>query len=59
MQINPGDLRDPQVVELLHYHLTNSQEHSGPGSSHALDLNGLQSRDVTCGMAKFLLQWEH
>jgi putative acetyltransferase len=47
MQISPGDLRDPQVVELLHYHLTNSQEHSGPGSSHALDLNGLQSRDVT------------
>jgi putative acetyltransferase len=47
MQITLGDLTDPRVVDLLHYHLTNSQTHSGPGSSHALDLKGLQSSDIT------------
>jgi putative acetyltransferase len=38
MRITPGD---------LHYHLTNSHAYSGPGSSHALDLKGLQSPDIT------------
>jgi putative acetyltransferase len=47
MQITLGDLTDPRVVDLLHCHLTNSQTHSGPGSSHALGLKGLQSSDIT------------
>jgi putative acetyltransferase len=42
MQITPGDLTDPRVVDLLRYHLTNSETYSGSGSSHALDLKGLQ-----------------
>ena len=47
MQIIPGDLTDPRVVDLLHHHLANSEAHSGPGSSHALDLEALQSPDVS------------
>jgi putative acetyltransferase len=47
IRITPGDFADPRVVDLLHHHLANSQVHSGPGSSHALDLEGLQSPDVT------------
>ncbi len=47
MQITPGDLTDPRVVDLLRHHLANSLAHSGPGSSHALDLEGLQSPDIT------------
>jgi putative acetyltransferase len=46
MQITPGDLTDPRVVDLLRHHLAGSEAHSG-GSSHALDLEGLQSPDVT------------
>jgi putative acetyltransferase len=53
MQITPGDLTNPRVVDLLQYHATNSQTHSGPGSSHALDLKGLQSPDIT-----FWTAWE-
>jgi putative acetyltransferase len=47
MRITLGDLTDPLVVDLLHYHLTNSETHSGPGSSHALDVKGLLSPDIT------------
>jgi putative acetyltransferase len=47
MQITPGDLTDPRVLDLLRYHLTNSETHSGPDSSHALDLKGLHSPDMT------------
>jgi putative acetyltransferase len=47
MQITPGDLTDPRVAGLLRHHLANSRAHSGLGSSHALDLKGLQSPDIT------------
>jgi putative acetyltransferase len=47
MQIIPGDLADPQVVDLLRHHLAGSEAHSGPGGSHALDLKELQSPDIT------------
>jgi putative acetyltransferase len=47
MQITPGDLTDPRVTDLLHHHLAGSEAHSGPGSSHALDLDGLQSTGIT------------
>ena len=47
VRITLGDLTDPRVIDLLRYHLIKSLEHSAPGSSHALDLNGLQAVDVT------------
>ena len=47
MRITLGDLTDPRVVDLLHSHLTNSQTYSRPGSSHALDVKGLLSPDIT------------
>jgi len=46
MQIVPGDLTDPRVIDLLHYHLINSRTQTAPGSAHALDLKGLQSPDI-------------
>jgi putative acetyltransferase len=47
MQITLGDLSDSRVIDLLHYHLTNSRAQTAPGSAHALDLKGLQSSDIT------------
>lgn len=47
MQITPGDLTDARVVDLLLYHLTSARAQTAPGSAHALDLNGLQSPDIT------------
>jgi putative acetyltransferase len=47
MQIGLGDLSDSRVIDLLHYHLTNSRAQTAPGSAHALDLKGLQSPDIT------------
>ena len=47
MQIIPGDLTDPRVVDLLHYHLTNARANTALGSAHALDLKGLQSPDIS------------
>src|SRR6516164_5114770 len=47
IQITPGDLTDPRVINLLHYHLTSSRAHSAPGSAHALDLKGIQSPDIS------------
>jgi putative acetyltransferase len=47
MEITLGDLTDSRVVDLLHYHLTNSQTYSGPGSSHAFDVKRLKSPDIT------------
>jgi putative acetyltransferase len=47
VRITSGDFADPRVADLLRRHIANSQAHSGPGSSHALDLEGLQSPDIT------------
>lgn len=47
MRITLGDLSDSRVIDLLHYHLTNSRAQTAPGSAHALDLKGLQSPDIT------------
>jgi len=43
LQITPGDLDDPRVVELLHRHVTQARAQTAPGSAHALDLAGLKS----------------
>jgi putative acetyltransferase len=53
MHIVEGGLDDPRVVELLHIHLTRARAETAPGSSHALDLSGLRSPDVT-----FWSAWE-
>ena len=47
MRIIQGDFSDPHVVELLHIHLTSARSQTAPGSAHALDLNGLQSPDIS------------
>lgn len=47
MQITPGDLTDPRVIALLAYHLASARAQTAPGSAHALDLEGLQSPDIT------------
>ena len=46
MRIIQGDLSDPRVTGLLHFHLTNARAQTAPGSAHALDISGLQSPDV-------------
>jgi putative acetyltransferase len=53
MHIVEGGLDDPRVVELLHIHLARARAETAPGSSHALDLSGLRSPDVT-----FWSAWE-
>jgi putative acetyltransferase len=53
MQIVEGGLDDPRVIELLHTHLMRARAETAPGSSHALDLSGLRSSDVT-----FWSAWE-
>ena len=47
MRIIQGDFSDPQVVDLLHVHLTSARAETAPGSAHALDLGGLQSSDIS------------
>jgi putative acetyltransferase len=47
MQITPGDMTDPRVIDLLLYHFTSARAETAPGSAHALDLDGLQSHDIT------------
>jgi len=47
IRIIDGDLSDPRVVELLQIHVTMARANSMPGSSHALDLAGLQSPDIS------------
>jgi hypothetical protein len=43
----PGDFSDPRVVDLLRIHLNSARTETAPGSAHALDLTGLQSRGLT------------
>ena len=47
IRIVSGDLKDPRVAELVRTHLLSSRAETAPGSAHALDLDGLQSPDVT------------
>lgn len=54
IQIIPGDFSDHRVVDLLHTHLTSARAATAPGSAHALDLTGLQSRDVS-----FWTSWDN
>jgi putative acetyltransferase len=53
MEIRPGDLDDPRVVELLREHLAGMHANSPPGAVFALDLSGLRHPLVT-----FFTVWE-
>lgn len=53
MLIVEGGLDDPRVVELLHTHVDTARAVTPPGSSHALDLDGLRSPHII-----FFSAWE-
>lgn len=46
MDVRPGDLDDPRVLELLREHLAGMHASSSPGSVYALDLSGLRDAAV-------------
>ena len=47
MEVLPGDLDDPRVLDLLRDHLAGMHANSPPGSVHALDVSALRARHVT------------
>lgn len=47
IQIRPGNLSDPRVIELLNTHVTRARSETGADSAHALDHDGLRSADIT------------
>ena len=47
LRIVSGDLNDLRVVELVRTHLLSSRAETAPYSAHALDLDGLQSADIS------------
>ena len=47
MEIIEDKFTDPQVIELLLYHVTNMQDVSPLGTSFALDLDALRKPDIT------------
>ncbi len=47
IRIVSGDLNDARVAELVRTHLLSSRAETAPGSAHALDLDGLQSADIS------------
>jgi len=53
MIISAGDLDDPQVIDLLRFHLESMHVNSPPGSVYALDLSGLKRPDVS-----FFTAWD-
>jgi putative acetyltransferase len=47
MNIVPGDFSDPHVLDLLRLHHATARAASPLGSTHALDLSGLQAPDIS------------
>jgi putative acetyltransferase len=47
MQIIAGDFTDPRIITLLGQHLNRARAVSPPQSTHALDLTGLQTPDIS------------
>lgn len=47
ISIVAGGLDDPRVVDLLRRHVQRARAESPPGSSHALDLSGLKTADIS------------
>ena len=52
MHITVDDLTDPAVIDLLDGHVSQLRSISPPGSSHALDLDGLRAPGVTFWAAR-------
>lgn len=46
LRIEPGDFRDPRVIEMIERHLERARAETEPGSAHALDLSGLMDPSV-------------
>ncbi len=46
MDVVPGDLDDARVVALIRHHVETARAATGPGSDHALDIDGLKAPDV-------------
>jgi putative acetyltransferase len=53
MHIIDGGLERPEVIALLHRHVTAARAATAEGSAHALDLSGLQSPNI-----HFFSAWE-
>ena len=53
MTIIPGDLDDPRVRALLEHHVATARAATAPGSSHALDIDGLKAPEV-----RFWAAWD-
>jgi len=47
IEIVPGDLADPRIIDLLNYHVTAAHEQSPPESCHAFDVSGLQQPEIS------------
>lgn len=47
LRIAGGDFGDPQVIDLLQFHLADALAVSPPGTSYALDLSGLQVPEIS------------
>ena len=47
MDIRRDDLTGPEIADLLTEHLRSMQQHSPPGSVHALDLDRLRRPEIT------------
>ena len=47
MKITEDKLKNPQVIELLRYHVSDMQDVSPPGTSFALDIDALRTPDIT------------
>jgi putative acetyltransferase len=52
VHITTDDLTAPEVVAFLEGHVAQLRAESPPGSSHALDLDGLRTSDVTFWTAR-------
>ncbi len=53
MRIIPGDFDDPQVIDLLRFHVSGMLEDSPLGTSYALDLSALRVPEIA-----FLTAWD-
>ena len=47
IQILPGDLTDPRIIDLLNIHVTSALAESPPESCHAFDVSGLQRPEIS------------
>lgn len=46
MRFEEGNFEHPEVIALLHAHVTRARAETGRSSAHALDLSGLKNPDI-------------